>query len=354
MSIYKNRLKGYSALALILCLLSPLSHAEEAQEKEIEIKALVDEARRMASNWAEEIRGLRSGESGKTTYIGVSVEAVPRVLRDYIELPEGIGLLLPRIAKDGPADKAGLQDNDILVTFGGQLMVNFSQFSTLIELKGPGAEVPVKVLRKGKEMEFTVILEEWERKGSRFLIPEVPEVPDVPAFPEEEELGAYWESIEEWIPGSVKVYVDDKEQVHVELDDLKEDIEDLRIKVRTLTEGVLHEKEQITREYGDFGARKSIVHMADRNVNYTSNEGKLVLTSTPGSKEQVMVWNASGDLIYQGDLPENYEETLPQPAIRLIRSYESSKKHLQFDKDLEELEIHLDEESIEPVTLNRY
>lgn len=351
MKIQINPIIRYCVVVFSFSMISPgLAGGEPQEEKSVEIEALVEEARRMASHWADEIREMRSGGSKKTTYMGVSVESVPRVLRDYIDLPDGIGLLLPRIATGGPADKAGLKDNDILVTFGGQLMVNFSQLSTLIELKGPGAEVPVKVLRKGEEMDFSITLEERTRNGGRFPVPEAPELPEVPDIPDSDEMGRYLESIEEWIPGSVTVYVDEREQVHVELDDLKENIEDLRAKVRSLKDGILEEHQQITREYGDFGARKSIVHVADRNVNYSSRDGKMVLTSEPGGGEQVMIWNASGKLIYQGDLPQDYAGKLPQQAVKLIRAYEASRDQLQLDEDLENFEIHLDEESIEPMT----
>jgi membrane-associated protease RseP (regulator of RpoE activity) len=327
-----------------------LSAQDEPSIDSEKIETLVIEAQRMAQDWAGRIRDWSSKEDRTTTYMGIVIEAVPDVLRDYIELPKGVGLLLVRIAEDGPAAKAGLQDNDILVSFGGQLIINFSQLSTLIDLQGPGAEVPVKILRKGEEMEFTVILEERVRRGGAFVVPGVPEPPEPPEVPDADDVGMFMEQIEEWLPGSVSVFVDEQEQVHVDLDDLKENLHDLRIKVERLKHGAAGETGQIRREYGDYGARTSIVHVEDSNVNYTSKEGKLVLTYS-GSGQQAMVWDEDGTLIYQGDFPEDFASELPPKAVQLIRAYNASREKLNLDTNGETIEVQLNEEAIEPLTL---
>lgn len=323
------------------------------------IETIVIEAQRMAQDWAGRIRNWSSEQDQNTTYMGIVIESVPDVLRDYIDLPKGVGLLLVKIAADGPAAKAGLEDNDILVSFGGQLIINFSQLSTLIDLQGPGAEVPVKILRKGQEMDFTITLEERVRRGGRFVMPDIPDVPDAPGVPDAPEvpdaddLGVFMEQIEEWVPGSVSVFIDENEKVHVDLDDLKENLQDLRVKVERLKQGLDGKDGEIRREFGDYGARTSIVRVEDSNVNYTSNEGKLVLTAS-GSGQQAMVWDADGELIYQGALPEDFESELPAEAVRLIRAYNASREQLKLDGNGDSIEIQLNEETIDPLTfLNR-
>lgn len=347
----KKRNLTYLILGAAMLLPGSLPAAAE-DEPGIEsekIETLVAEAQRMAQDWAARIRDMTSQESKTTTYMGIVIEPVPDVLRDYIDLPKGVGLLLPRIAKDGPAEKAGLQDNDILVSFGGQLVINFSQLSTLIDLQGPGAEVPVKVLRKGEELEFTVILEERVRRGGGFVAPGAPEPPEPPEIPDADDVGRFMEQIEEWLPGSVSVFVDENEQVHVDLDDLKENLHDLRAKVERLKQGLDEETGQIRREYGDHGARTSIVHVEDRNVNYTSKEGKLVLTSS-GAGQRAMVWDADGTLIYEGELPEDIDGELPPKAAKLIRAYNASRDKLKLPSNGNSIEIQLNEEAIEPLT----
>lgn len=335
-------------VAGIVTPLTSLAGEEEEVVRAEEITQMVAEAKEVAKAWAVRLREYQHAEAQPTTYIGVIIEPVPDVLRDYVDLPEGVGLLLPKITTDGPAAKAGLEDNDILVSFDDQLIVNFSQFSTLLDMKGAGATVPVKILRKGEEMTFEVTLEERMRKGMHFLAPdapEAPELPDIPDVPGVDEIGAIMESVEEWIPGSVRVYVDQNEQVHVDLQDLKEDLHGLREKlavVHVLGDG---DSELVT-EHGDHGARTTMVRVADRNFTYEGNKGKVVLKSAKSGK-QASVWNADGKLIYEGELPEDYADSLPPEAVELL----DSLKVLELGAGTEEIEIHLNVEDVDPVTI---
>lgn len=326
--------------------------AADASQEEADIQTLVTEAQRMAREWAERIREWKDGGERRTTYMGVVIESVPDVLRDYIDLPKGVGLLFSHIAEGSPAEKAGLKDNDIIVTFDGQLIVNYSQLSTLIELRGPGAEVPVTVLRKGEEKEFTITLEERIRRGGTFVPTDVPEAPDAPEVPDinDIEVGAFMEQVEEWIPGSVRVFIDENEQVHVDLQELKEDLQDLKIKLQSMKESTGSQLEDIRREYGDLGARTTIVRVEERDVNFRNKDGKLVLTSSEAG-QQAMVWDNEGNLVYEGELPADYAEVLPEKAVRLINAYNESRMKLDLDGEGDNIEIRFNDEAIDPVTL---
>ena len=353
-----SMLAGFFCIGITLTGTQILSAAdEEASETQESIRQMVEEAQRVASEWAYRIKEWNSGEKRPATYMGIVIEQVPDVLRDYIDLPKGIGLLLAKVIHQGPAYAAGLRDNDILVEFDGQLVVNYSQLSTLIDLRGPGATVPVKVIRKGEEMEFAITLEERLRRGTQFI----PATPDVPAPPEAplppdigdieipEEVGQIMQKVEEWIPGSVRVYIDDTEQVHVDLSQLKEDLGDLRNKlthVEILQEGDLP---GLVREYGDLGARTTVVHVADKNITYRSKDGKLVLNST-NEGQFAMAWNPQGDLIYEGEVPADYAGKLPPEVVRMIDSLKQSREKLKLETGGHDLEIQLNQDDIDPVT----
>ncbi|NDV61149.1 PDZ domain-containing protein [Puniceicoccales bacterium CK1056] len=347
-----NTKRSFPALAGILVMLScsPLLASEDSQATDGEsIQAIVTEAQRMAQEWAQRIRGWSEGSEKNTTYLGVVIESVPKVLRDYIDLPDGVGLLFTRIAKDSPAEKAGLMDNDIIVSFDGQLIINFNQLSTLIDLRGPGAEVPMKILRKGEEIDLTVTLEERVRRNGSIVVPDAPDIPELPESPDADGVGLFMEKIEEWIPGSVKVFVDENEQVHVDLQDLKEDLHDLRLKVIELRESN-GAPSDIRKEYGDLGARTKVVRVQDRRVNYTSPEGFLVLSSSE-SGQQAEVRDAQGSLVYEGPVPEDYARTLPEKAVELIDAYMGSREKLQLESDGKTVEIEINDTEIEPLTL---
>jgi membrane-associated protease RseP (regulator of RpoE activity) len=339
--VYRKMVKIVVLPVLVAGLASSVASAEEKSFDEEEIKHVVIEAREVAKEWADKIREWKGG-SKSTTYIGVVIESVPSVLRDYVDLPKGVGLLLPRIAKDGPADKAGLVDNDILVKFDDQLVINYNQLSALLDLKGAGATVPVTILRKGEEMTFDVTLEERVRKGAHFIHPDAPEVPGVP---DPDEMGHFMEKIEEWIPGSVRVFVDENEQVHVDLEDLKDDMKGLQTKIAKIR--MIHDDTPaLVEEHGEHGARTTLVHVMDKNINYTSDKGRVILDSSPEGKH-VTVWDENDELLYQGLLPENYQAELPAKAVKLIELLDD----IQLDVHEHEIKVELNADSIEPVTL---
>lgn len=85
------------------------------------------------------------------TYLGVAMDAIPAVLRDQLNLPEGIGVVVAYVAKGSPAEKAGLKANDVVTQLDDQLIVNPEQLQTLIKGKKPGNEISLTYYRKGKE-----------------------------------------------------------------------------------------------------------------------------------------------------------------------------------------------------------
>lgn len=340
----KKTVFGTAVLCMSLSLANPILAEDQADESK-EIKEIVSEAQRVAKEMTARVLEWKSQSTKPKTYLGVVIERVPDVLRDYVDLPDGVGLLLPHISKDSPAERAGLQDNDIIVTYDGQLIINYSQLSTLIDMKGAGVEIPITILRKGEKMELTIIPEERLRGSSSFVAPDAPGSPDSPGM---DEIGVFMDKIDEWIPGSVKVYVDQNEQVHVDLQDLKENLQDLKVKVARIR-SVGTPKGEIITEHGDMGARTTIVHVEDRNINYHSNEGRLSISSSEAG-QQAMVWDSDDELIYQGEIPDNYEEELPSKAVDLINSYYNSQDKLHLEANGEEFDIELNEDAIDSFT----
>jgi membrane-associated protease RseP (regulator of RpoE activity) len=90
----------------------------------------------------------------RAAFLGVGAAGVDATLRSQLDLPKGVGLTISYVEKDGPAEKAGLQQHDILQKLNDQILVNAPQLATLVRTFKAGDEVTLTVIRKGKPMEL--------------------------------------------------------------------------------------------------------------------------------------------------------------------------------------------------------
>jgi hypothetical protein len=102
------------------------------------------------------------GRKENVTYLGVSTSPVPQVLRKQLTIPRGVGLVVDSITQDSPAAKGGLEEDDVLVRFDDQILVNTEQLGVLVRIKKPGDTANLTVIRQGQERVLTVTLSEKE------------------------------------------------------------------------------------------------------------------------------------------------------------------------------------------------
>jgi serine protease Do len=70
------------------------------------------------------------------------------------------GVVVAQVARDGPADKAGLQFGDVITEFNGQPVADSGAITVLIGQSPVGAKVPIKIDRSGEEQTIEVTVEE--------------------------------------------------------------------------------------------------------------------------------------------------------------------------------------------------
>lgn len=91
-------------------------------------------------------------------YLGVSIANVPDALADQLDL-DGRGILIQNVVEGGPADKAGLEAHDILLSVDGvEVEGDLARAVKLVGDHKPGEEVAIVVLRDGDELELPVTL----------------------------------------------------------------------------------------------------------------------------------------------------------------------------------------------------
>jgi serine protease Do len=102
------------------------------------------------------------GETRKAAYLGVATRSLAPELRAQTDLPAGVGLLIDAVSPDSPAARAGVKRFDVLHKFDDQLVCATEQLTALVEAAGKDKEVPLTLLRGGREQVVTVTLGERE------------------------------------------------------------------------------------------------------------------------------------------------------------------------------------------------
>jgi len=105
--------------------------------------------------------------------LGTTFAPIPDAIREQLDLPDGVGLLVDSVEPGSPAAAAGLKRFDILTRFNDQIVCNADQLATLIKLRKPGP-VPLTVLRGGRERKIPVILPQADPADDEMPLAEAP------------------------------------------------------------------------------------------------------------------------------------------------------------------------------------
>ncbi|MBS0648143.1 MAG: DegQ family serine endoprotease [Verrucomicrobia bacterium] len=91
-------------------------------------------------------------------FLGVSMQTVDKEIAAGFNLTKVEGVLISGIEPGSPAEKAGLQQGDILLECNGKPIKSLQSFRYDISLMNPGAKINLKVYRKGKTLTVPVTL----------------------------------------------------------------------------------------------------------------------------------------------------------------------------------------------------
>ncbi len=105
----------------------------------------------------------REDQNEMQPYLGVAVEPLPALLAKQLPQTKGRGVVIAQVAKDSPAQKAGLKRFDVLLSYDGQHLYSPEQLVRLVQKGKAGQEAVLEVLRAGKEEKLQVTLGEHQR-----------------------------------------------------------------------------------------------------------------------------------------------------------------------------------------------
>jgi len=94
-------------------------------------------------------------------YIGVMLDTapLPDLLVKHLNLEPGQGIRIANISRNSPADKAGLERDDIIIGFEGKNVDDNEQFVDDVRKAGIGTEVSLQIIHLGKRKTLKLKLE---------------------------------------------------------------------------------------------------------------------------------------------------------------------------------------------------
>jgi S1-C subfamily serine protease len=94
-----------------------------------------------------------------TPYLGVSTTTVGPGLASQYDLPIDHGALVVQVVQGAPAEKAGVQEGDVIVEFDGKTVDSSDDLGAAILARDPGDRVSVRVIHQdGRSETFTATL----------------------------------------------------------------------------------------------------------------------------------------------------------------------------------------------------
>ncbi len=101
-------------------------------------------------------------QNGKYDYPYLGISAYPEITlldKEELGLPQAWGVLVTAVAPNSPAEKAGIQEEDIITALNGKEVRDFNELiSYLFKSTQPGDTVQVTVLRRGTTQDLSLTL----------------------------------------------------------------------------------------------------------------------------------------------------------------------------------------------------
>ena len=90
----------------------------------------------------------------ETPYIGITGQTVSDEIKGATGIEGGVSVY--SVTEDGPAEKAGLQEHDIITAVNGKEISEFADLSSVVDASEPGDVLELSVYRQGKTVEISV------------------------------------------------------------------------------------------------------------------------------------------------------------------------------------------------------
>lgn len=133
--------------------------------------------------------GFSSEDFGGSSYLGVDTRDITPDRLGPLHLKDESGVEVTMVDQDAPAGKAGLKEQDVILTLNGEKVESVEQLRRMIRETPPGRVVTLGISRSGQPLTVKVQLADRKNNFSYFVKPdskefrfEMPAMPQLPDF----------------------------------------------------------------------------------------------------------------------------------------------------------------------------
>jgi len=112
-------------------------------------------------------------EAHSGAYLGVQISTVSPQQVSTLKLPDATGALITYVDQDGPACRAGLLENDVVVAYEGSKIESPQQLQGLIHATPPQKTITLTVVRSGQRKDIKVTLGSWNIMSHAVVAPAI-------------------------------------------------------------------------------------------------------------------------------------------------------------------------------------
>ena len=200
------------------------------------------------------------------TFLGLETSEVPSVVSEQLGLAKGFGLVVDYVVPDGPAAAAGVQQNDIIKMLNDQILTEPDQLAKLVRSYSEGTNVTLTLLRKGKEQKVT----------AKLVKKEVPQRP-------------------EFGPGHHRHSGSPFGDQDFGMNDVREQMQDLKERLGDQTRGVIHDAVMKAREEA-MRAREQVKRAGNQIRILSKDQAALRATKIDIGKAQIVFSDDKGEM----------------------------------------------------------
>jgi len=157
----------------------------------LSVGAVLLQAESVSDNTSGEIFGFSSENPEGVSYLGVDTRDITADRLGPLHLKEETGVEVTMVDQDAPAGKAGLKEQDVILTVNGEKIRSVEQLRRVIRETPPGRIISLGIARNGQAMAMKVQLADRNNgfadspggKGFHFTMPTMPATPALPEMP---------------------------------------------------------------------------------------------------------------------------------------------------------------------------